>query len=598
VLETALLLILALAPAPAQDADSVRPAARAARNAAWQYERLIVSTASEQWGGGRGDDCDERVGRFCFWFGTPDTPRRPIDPEAPEVGVARDHAIHAFRRWFALAPGDRAAAGPLLRYLLESERASEAVSAARAHVWAADASAESLLYLGLALHYARDFPAAEAAFDSARAVASPRERRRLDDLSKLLDPAEASRYRRLPEEDRARYETRFWALADPWLMEPGNERRSAHYARHAWSRILAQAPRVEGKLSWGRDHEELLLRYGRIMGRERIRDITAMPAPQRGIRLVEWFDPRRVALSPGSLLTGGIPYAPDAGIRPEIQRDTARSHYAPLGIRRTQGLVVQPSVFPHPEGGVIRIDAMMPPDTVDPRVPQQPRGLLVLLDTLGHEIARMPVTPRVRDDSVTVVSAEHRAPPGSYLYRVEVRDDSTGLAGLAQYRIDVPAPQGLALSDILVALPISDPPASRSDTALEATPALVLPPGQDVGVYAEVVGLQVAGSAATFQVQWWIERADQPGLLRRAARWVGERVGLVEAEVPTRVAWEEGTPRPADAVFVTLSLAGVDPGLHRLHLRVQDRVTGEERTTSRLIRIDPDARPLPRRGRS
>lgn len=591
-LSAVLLLTLSVAPPQEPQPDTLGAAARDARTSALRYERVLVTTSPERHGSSSGDPCDEYVGRFCFWYGNPDTPRRPIEPEAPAVAPVRDAAINAHRRWFALAPDDSDAAGPLIRYLIEADRAAEAAAAARAHVWAAGESPESLLLLGLALHYAADIVGAEAAFDRARAASSDRERRDLDDIGVLLESRDHSRYKALTDEERARFEATFWAFSDPWLMEPGNERRSAHYARHAWNRVLARAPRVEGRLRWGRDHEEFVLRYGVPTGRQRHYRPTA--SIQRDMSLVELYDPRGVALTPGALLTAGIPYTPPAGVRPEIERDTARSAYAPLALRRTRGLVVQPSVFPGPDGGAVRVDALLLPDTTDPSVPTHPRGVMVLLDTLGREVSRVAATPSVRADSTTVLSAEQWVPPGSYVYRVEIRDDSTGLAGLAQYRIDVASVAGLTLSELLVAVPGGEPPASRADPALEATARLVLPPGQDVSVYAEVSGLAVGPAGASFAVQWWIERADQGGLLRRAARWLGEAVGLLSAEEPVRVAWEDFGPDRATAVFVTLSLGGVEPGLHRLGLLVRDRISGEERTSTRLIRIDPAARPLVR----
>jgi hypothetical protein len=591
-LEAVLISILAVAAPMASPADSVRQAERHARSTARHYERLRVSTAPQRFGGGYGDRCDERIGRFCFWFSAPGTPRRPIDEEATRVTAAREGAIHAHRRWFALAPAELDAAGPLIGYLIEADRPAEAVAASRAHAWAAQRSAESLLLLGLALHYTRDFVAAEEAFDSARARSTARERRRLDDLSVLLSSAESSLYRRLTDPERARYEETYWALSDPWLMVPGNERRSAHYARHTWARILSRAPNVEGKLRWGRDHAEILLRYGLSTGRQRV--VETVSIANNRISLVEWFDPRRVALAPPDLLTGGIPSAPPAGVRPEIERDTVRSHYAPLGMRRTRGLVVQPSVFPGPERGVVRVDALMPPDSVEPRVPVSPRGLMVLLDTLGREVARGSVTPRIRSDSMTVLAAELAVPPGTYIYRMEMRDDSTGLGALAQYRIHVPAPAGLTVSDLLVTFPATaEVPRSRTESSFEASPGLVMPPGQNVGLYAEVSGLQTQHQRGWFDVQWWVEGADDPGLLRRAAHWLGRRAGLLDEDEPTRVAWSETASSEAQVVFLTLSLTDMEPGLHRLGLLVRDRITGQERTATRLVRIDPAAPPLP-----
>jgi hypothetical protein len=601
ILEVGLLVTLSVAGPVHPPTDTVRQAEREARREAVRearrYEQILIRTAPERYGGGAPDRCDERIGRYCFWFGTPGTPRRPIPPERPEVGPVRESAIHAYRRWFAVAPGATAATGPLIRYLIESDRPREAVAAARTHVWAAGDSPESLMLLGFALHYARDFVAAETAFDSARALSDPDDRRRLDDLRVLLDPSEQSAYRDLDEDARAAYEARFWTAADPSLLEPGNERRSAHYARHAWGRIMALAPVVDGRSRWGSDDHEIVLRYGRPTSRQRLAEPHHLL--HRPTRLTESFDPRGVALTPGALLTEGIGETPPAGIRAELERDSARSYYAPLGLRRTRALVVQPSVFPDGDGGVLRIDALLRPDTVQPRVPVAPRGGIVVMDTLGREVARTAASPEVRHDSLTLLSAEQRLAPGTYLYRVEIRDDSTGLAGIAQYRVEVPAPRGLMLSDILVALPVTtEPPSSRTDSTLEATPRLTVQPNQEVGLYAEVTGLGVDGGGATFDVQWWVERAEGDALLVRAARWVGERMGVVEPDRPTRVGWEEATAQEAQVVFVTLSLSDLRPGLHRLNLRVRDRVSGEERLTSRLIRIDPEAAALPRPGNS
>lgn len=593
-LETAFLLILSIGGPGVFPDDSLRRAAGDARSAAYRYERLLVSTAPHHYGGRPGDRCDERIGRFCFWHRTPGTPGRPILPDPPEVVAAREAAIHAFRRWFTLAPDNGAVVGPLVRYLIESERASEAAAAARAHVWARDDDAESLLFLGLALHYSGDFQAAEETFDRARATMPEDERRRLDDVSVLLERAESSYYRRLPDEERAAYERAFWALSDTWYLEPGNERRSGHYARHAWSRIHAMAPRVDGRLRWGQDHDEILIRYGLPTGRARSWQPSSLPPSHRPTSLVEWFNPHRLALTPEELATAGIPYAPPTGMRPEIERDTVRSYYAPVTIRRTRGLLVQPSVFPVADGGTVRVDAALPPDTTAPIAPVAPRAIMVILDTLGHELARAPASARVRDDSVTVVFAEQRMPPGSYVYRIEVLDDSTRIGGLAQYRIDVPAPGGLSVSDLLVAHPVyGNAPTSRADASLEPTARLVVPPGQELGLYAEVSGLQVDAAGAAFAVEWWTERAEHEGLLRRAARWVGQRFGIAGADEPTRVGWDDGSPEDAQVVFISLSLDDVDSGLHRVGLLVRDRISGEERSVSRLILVDPAARPLP-----
>jgi hypothetical protein len=588
VLEILAFAVLAVTGTPPP--DSLRDAERAARSTAYRYEHVLRHTAPQRFGGGYRGPCDEVIGRFCFWYSSGGEPRPKPEAEPEEVTQARLAAIHAFQRWLALAPGVDAAAGPLVRYLIEAERPTEAVAVAGAHVWAADSSTISLLLLGMALHYTRDFVAAEAAFDSARARLSERERRRLDDVGVLLEPRERSRYNGLSQETREEYEAAFWVFSDPWLLQPGNERRSAHYARHAWSRILARTPRAQGMLPWGSDQQEIVLRYGIPEGRERI--LSAATHLDSRFTLLEWFDRGAVALGPPALLTGGLPEAPPPGIRPDLERDTARTRYAPLATRRIRGLVVQPSLFPGATTTAIRVDALLPPDTAAPRTPMDPRGLLVLMDTLGRVVARVETTPVLRPDSSTVLSAEVEAEPGVYVYRAEILDEARGLGGLAQYRIEVAAAPGLRLSDLLITFPVGgEAPSARRDGALAAIPDLVLPPQQTIGVYAEVSGLAPGEDGARLALEWWIEREPGSNLIGRALRWLGERVGLVASEPPIRIAWEEGGVEGWVPLFVTLDLARAEPGLNRLGLVVRDRVSGQERTATRLIRIDPDADP-------
>lgn len=543
-------------------------------------------------GGSGGDHCDEIIGRFCFHFGDSEEPDRPPEPEHEDIDEARRVAVRAHRRWLSADPTDSEAAGGLVRYLIAGGRALEAVSLARTHTWAVGRTPESLLLLGLALHHAADFEAAELVFDSARAAVSEEEREEWDDVGMLLEPRERSRYGDLSGAERAAYNRRFWALSDPSLLEPGNERRSGHYARRAWIQILSEAPRVEGMVSWGYDHEEIVLRYGLPTSRERIRQ----PAWRLDaeLRMVETFDPHAVSFVPASL-GDGVVEAPAPGVRPELERDTARSFYAGVHLHRMRGIDLQVARLPAPPGALLRVAGVLPPDTVEPAVPTRPRALFAVLDTMGNEVARTAAAVQVRPDSVTVVRGELALPPGTYVYRLEVADDSTGLAGLSQYRIEVPATDRLGLGDPIVALPGDGFP-SGADVVL--APSLVLSPDQSVLIYTEASGLNRTGGRSRYAVEWWVEPLDRGSLLGRAARWLGRRLGLMDEETPVRVRWEDGSGEagPVPVTF-TLDLRTAEPGLHRLGLTIEDRLSGESATSTRLVRIDPAVDPLPVRDR-
>ena len=588
-LEALLLASLSVVPFQAAPQQDARALGRAARTAQFHYESLLRRRAPYRMGGGYGGECDEIIGRFCFRFDGEDAPPAPLpEPAHPDIGRARLAAIRAHRRWFSAAPASSEATGALIRYLIEDERWSEALAAARTHAWAAERTAESLLLLGLALHYASDFAAAEAVFDSARAAADPEVRRRWDDVGVLLEPGERGRYGRLEDSARVDYERVLWAMSDPSLLVPGNERRSGHYARHAWIQILSEAPRVNGTISWGSDHEEILLRYGLPVHRERMRHPIMMHETE--LRMVETFDPNAVAFVPAAMSTRGVPEAPPPGVRPELERDTARSAYAPLAHPRLRGLAGQASRFPVGSAYLLRIDALLPPDTLSPRAPIPPRALLAVFDTLGNELSRASAEVEIRSDSSTVVRARVAVPPGTAVYHLEVIGDAGSRGGLARYRIDLPAVAGLALSDLVVAEPFGDSlPRSRDDPGLRPLPSLVVPHGRGLGVFAEVSGLDRYPGDARYTVEWWVEDAEPGSLLGRAFRWLGERLGVVGRPEPLRTRWDGVSDTGSAAVAFTLDMEDADPGLYRIGLTVRDRVTGEERSATRLIRVDPSA---------
>ncbi|MFW6205766.1 MAG: hypothetical protein ACOC5I_00875 [Gemmatimonadota bacterium] len=590
-----LLTILLAAPPAVQDADRAPDPEATARSAAFRYESLLRRRAPERFGGTGSGPCHEIIGRFCFRFGD-DGPDEPPEPEHPDITRARRGAARAFRAWLALDPGNPEAAGGVVRYLVEDRRPREAVSLARAHV-AASPSVSGFLLLGFALHYSGEFDASEAVFDTARAMAGPEERDRLDDVALLLEPGERRRYGRLEPAARRAYHDRLWAFSDPSLRVPGNERRSGHYARHAWIRILSEAPRTAGMVSWGGDHEEIVLRYGVPWSRERVRQ----PAWRlhTDLSMIETFDPRAVALVPPALLTEGLPGPPVPGSPSYLGRDTVRSSYAPVGLERLRGLELQATRVPTETGWRLRVDATLAPDTAGTdgspdSLPRSPAGLLVVLDTMGRELSRSPAELETTVDGSLIARASSPAPAGPSAYQMEIGDDSAGYGGVGRYRLDVPS-SPLRVGDPVLAPVPEDRPAGLAD--LTPFPALVLQPGGAVYVWTEVRGLLRSAGEARYGVEWWLEPRTGESVVGRVVGWVGRVLGLSDTGPPVRVAWEASSEdaEPVDIGF-TVDLAGVDPGLHRLGLTIRDRVSGREATVYRTFRLDPRARDWSARG--
>src|SRR5690606_6051060 len=127
---------------------------------------------------------DEYIGRFCLRYDGGDPPDAPPDP--PRVVRARQDAVNALRMAFAALPGDLETTGPLLRYLVEDERAEEALSAALAFRWASADSIWGGLLIGFAHHAAGDDSAAVRSFLDALDRMPANERRAFEKIDVLL----------------------------------------------------------------------------------------------------------------------------------------------------------------------------------------------------------------------------------------------------------------------------------------------------------------------------------------------------------------------------------------------------------------------------
>ena len=556
---------------------------RAARKAEAEYESLARRLAPPTFGSG-GGDCDEIVGRFCLRFDTGEP--RPIPPEVPRVVQARRDAVEALRRAFAAMPGDLRIAGSLVRYLVEDGRPEEAVSAAEAFAWATADSTWRELLVAFGMHARGDDSAAELRFVEGIARLPREEARRLERVDVLLAADEERLYRALDEDGQREYERELWAAADPLYLTPGNEARVEHFARHVWARLLSQAPVVYGMVPWGKDLDELTLRYGVPAGRER--DVSAWTLDAR---MVERFDPNQLAFVPERLRTKGLGGVPLPGAPSPLENPRARSGYAPSTFRRLLPIPHQVTRFPVGDSVVLRVDGALPLDSIAAEgggVRTATAALFVLDSAYWHVTEQRRRVASVRD--TLFVSFEARLPAGRFVYSLEALEDDSRLAGRARHEValDVPAPGELALSDLLIAQPYRDAelPRGRDGPGLAPRAVLIVQPGDTLGLYAEVSGLADGGDGATrYRVEVSIRRTDESGI-SRAVRWVGRALGLSGPDTPPRVAWSgAGAAGGVEPLAVDLDLAGLRPGLYVVQLAIQDLTTGQRRESQKAIRV-------------
>jgi hypothetical protein len=274
-----------------------------------------------------------RVGRLCYWDNNDDA---PLPPEPPAAARARLALLAALDTAAAADSADDWVAGQRVRYHLEAGRpagAVEAAGACRGTPWWCRA-------LGaLAHHVAGDHAAAAAAHDSARAhLPDAAARCGWDDVGPWLPDGAARAYRRLrcPGDDRARYEARFWRLAQPFWALPGNDLRVELAARRVLVRLHAAAnPNPQG-LSWGDDLAEVEVRYGVPAAWSVRRPVhgSALDASVVGHEPTPSYDftPDARTLAPAAPPAAGQPAGPaavpDAGAW-SLRRPLPQTRYAP-----------------------------------------------------------------------------------------------------------------------------------------------------------------------------------------------------------------------------------------------------------------------------
>lgn len=544
----AILLLAATQP----DSEAALRSAQMAQ-AAFESKRGFM--APRTLGSSHSGICDEKIGRFCYWY---DGDAPPPPPESAEIRNARRHLLVLLDTAAAQLPGDWWIAGQRVRYLVESDRLPEAVAAARA------CRAESwwcLALEGFARHAGGDDAAADSVYSFALADMPAAQRCRWTDLTPLLDGDLRGRFKRLDCASRTQLTDRIWWLAQPLYSRAGNDRRVEHYARLTMVRMLERAGSAWSS-PLADDLRELTLRYGWPI---------AWTSP-----LGEDFDARDVS---GHERQPSFHFFPD--VEPTIDRHTApwtflplrpRERYAPVYAKTFTALAPDIAVFPRPDSTVLVVAFDLTQDTLWQGAP--PR----LAAVLGRDDRTPPVIERDERPSPRGVLVA-AAPWPATIAGFEVTRDTLQRAGRARVAIPPRDSGAVRLSDVLVF-----DPADLVDSLPQQLP-LVLPlvhgpahvtPGARFGLYWEVYGL-VPNEPIETSVDVTPLGA---GLFRRMGGWIG----LGKQRV-TRLQWHEAAQpeRGVAGRAVTVGVAGLVPGRYRLAVTVRAR--GREVVTSRELVI-------------
>lgn len=527
------------------------------------------------------DRCDEVVGRFCFWHDEDDS-WHP-GPEAPEIVTARLQLIQTLKRLQGLSPRDPWIVGQVVRYLIEAPQPTEALDIAR-HCRSAPWWCHALS--GYALHAARDYAAADSAFAAALSAMDEEQRCRWSDLSFLLGGLRG-RYRKLGCAAQASLNRRIWWLADPLYLVPGNERRTEHFARRVIT-TLQDGARSGYAVRWGRDLEELVLRYGWPVAFERLPPAANSPwtrtVAHNQREALDFLPPARFVEAPPTIRREDW----------DLDLDLPVTGYAPAYATVFHGLPHQVAVLRRGDSMVVvagydvratrRKHGRTRPE-VDERRPERTVTRVEAALVLAKDEDAAPVMVSGTAHGPTGVMAAI-APADSVLLSLETLDTGDSVhAARARYWLAVPPLTGeVTLSDPLLLR-------STPDDSLYPTLADVLPlvrpaararPGERVGVFWETYGLQ--GVTHPFRVALTVTRVGR-SWLRKAVEWAG----LARRDPDyVSLSWEEAPPpgAPVHPRALTISLPDARPGAYLLEITAA--VPGHPvARTAREIIIEP-----------
>jgi hypothetical protein len=377
---------------------------------------------------------------------------------------------------------------------------------------------------------------------------------------------------------------RFWALADPLFLTPGNERLTEHYAR-VFGSSLYEGTTVTLGLPWGSGLERLLLRYGFVAGWERAR-------PEMGElssgRVVEHHHPEsRGLLPPLSVLEAPSAVAPGEW-NPEDKRPKSASApvRAPLVVgasaqtavlRRGDDLLVLAAYAPpndtllrrrRPDPSVLAGIREEPPSP--PRPPSyEPSSEFLSRDTLAglfllREEGLEPALSVQATGGAGVL--ELSAPSGNYLLSLELWSPS-GRWG-ARFRHGLRAgkvpPHRPNLSDILLLRGEGELPEDLDKAIPRMLPSTDLRAGDPLTLAWEVYGLGDRREPLTFRMSLV---GEDGGLIRRALN----RIGLFRKDPTLSLAWTEGGWEGFGPLFRALDvdLPTLEPGRYVLNLELE-----------------------------
>ena len=523
----------------------------------------------------------------------------------------RDQMVDHLRRALEANPAHVGAASQLLAYYYDERRMDEFLAEARRFARAAPTEPKAYLALGLGLHAGGRQDEASGSFQFALELMPPAVAEEFLSVARLMTRREAEAYEDLTPTAREEVRRRFWLASDPLFLTPSNEFRAEYLARMAYADLRYGI--AEYKLpGWRTDKGVIYVRYGDPLragtfssnntGEQSAGDIMNV-----GTTTTVWsYGPRGPAFvfrqNPGyrrATFSGDFRFYADDYRSIQPNRLTAPS------LPDIVDMPAQIARFRGSDGAVaLEVHALLPLDTLGRIALVEETTLetgLFVVDPEGVEIRRL-----IREESLAVGARSERTvrrwrtdvPANqAFIVAAEVRDPITWATGMRRERIGGLsfAPGAPAVSDILLANtvePLVAEPLLRHEFDIDAEPTLTFGGAQPVVLYFEIYNLLPdAEQFASYELELmvYLDEAFRAGGLRRLAGAVADAFGLSEEgsrSVELRFDKEERVAaRDMIPEYFSLALDDPAPGRYTLELRILDRNSGVEMSTTRTFQI-------------
>ncbi|MCJ7629360.1 MAG: hypothetical protein MUO50_13355, partial [Longimicrobiales bacterium] len=496
------------------DSSELRQRARRAQEEFEATHRKLLPEGVGRWN----DRCDEYVGRLCLTES--DLQWEPAEEDVRVVS-ARASLLDALEFVGKQIPGDAWVLGQRIRYLGDTGRWEEAQELAlgcrQQEGWWCKA------LNGYVLHRSGRVVEALDAFSLALAAMEPERAGKWTDPYPLLEYPGGGWLRNPGELSPDEAASRFWALADPLYLTPGNERLSEHYSRHFAPSLYDGSAHTMG-LPWGRAFEQILLRYGFAAGWERIPERMER-GDLRGV--VEHHHPESRGLLPPFEALEDPAGLPEGVWTPQDHRPRTAS--SPVRAPLIAEGVAQTAVFRR-DGNLLILAAYgIPTDTVLRRRRNRTDSLSETGGTGGHVAVglRRPLWESAPDGlsrdtlaglflladtgSWAPLAAfgvggegvlQLSAPPGGYLLSLEQWNPSGRWGARVRHGVTAPSipPDVPHISDLLLLTAGDGLPSSLSEATPRVRPSTEVMSGSRFTVAWEVYGLNRRREPLTFRI--------------------------------------------------------------------------------------------------